>query len=186
VPRYDLPKAAPQPLELLRRFVNTVDLVHGREWLSSPAALDEWCAEHGLRVEAELTEQDLRRALDVREALRSLARANNRSGVQADAISTLNHGLRAARVEIGLGADGTPHAESYAGGLDGALGRLLAILLDAMQDGTWRRLKACPECGWLFYDCSRNRSATWCSMAICGNRLKTRAYRKRKGGAHVG
>ena len=43
----------------------------------------------------------------------------------------------------------------------------------------WERLKACPQCGWSFYDYSRNRSATWCSMSLCGNRLKTRAYRRR-------
>ena len=48
-----------------------------------------------------------------------------------------------------------------------------------MADGTWRRLKACREdtCQWAFYDRSKNRSGTWCSMAVCGNRAKARAYR---------
>jgi predicted RNA-binding Zn ribbon-like protein len=48
-----------------------------------------------------------------------------------------------------------------------------------MLDGTWERLKACRNCYWSFYDYSPNRSATWCSMQICGNRQKTRAYRRR-------
>jgi predicted RNA-binding Zn ribbon-like protein len=49
-----------------------------------------------------------------------------------------------------------------------------------MLDGTWPRLKACRNCCWSFYDYSPNRSATWCSMQLCGNRKKTRAYRSRR------
>ena len=37
-PRYDVPKAAPQPLRLVQAFVNTVDLENEREWLGDPAA----------------------------------------------------------------------------------------------------------------------------------------------------
>lgn len=44
------------------------------------------------------------------------------------------------------------------------------------------RLKICPNCEWLFIDRSKNRSRTWCDMAVCGNRAKARLhYRKRKG-----
>jgi predicted RNA-binding Zn ribbon-like protein len=51
-----------------------------------------------------------------------------------------------------------------------------------MADGTWPRVKACPgpHCGWLFYDGSRNRSRQWCSMAICGNRVKSATFRERR------
>ena len=55
-----------------------------------------------------------------------------------------------------------------------------AAVLAAMLDGTWSRLKACRNCCWSFYDYSPNRSATWCSMQLCGNRKKTRAYRSRR------
>jgi predicted RNA-binding Zn ribbon-like protein len=50
-----------------------------------------------------------------------------------------------------------------------------------MSEGTWSRLKAClaDTCQWAFYDQSKNRSAHWCSMAVCGNRAKARAYRNR-------
>jgi predicted RNA-binding Zn ribbon-like protein len=43
-------------------------------------------------------------------------------------------------------------------------------------------LKACPgrHCGWAFYDHSRNQSARWCSMQICGDREKARAYYRRR------
>jgi predicted RNA-binding Zn ribbon-like protein len=53
----------------------------------------------------------------------------------------------------------------------------------AAADGTWERAKACraDDCRWAFYDQSRNRSARWCDMAVCGNRTKVRAYRAKRG-----
>lgn len=42
-------------------------------------------------------------------------------------------------------------------------------------------LKICPNCEWLFLDRSKNKSRSWCDMAVCGNRVKARLhYRKRK------
>lgn len=180
MPRYDLPKAAPEPLRLVQRFVNTTDLEHGREWLETPAALESWCAEHGLELGGRVGESDLRRALDVREALRALARANIGLEPDAEAIATINHALAAARVEPALAGDGTPTLASHARGFDAVLGRILATALEAQLDGRWARLKSCRQCRWLFYDYSSNRSARWCSMELCGNRRKTRAYRGRR------
>jgi predicted RNA-binding Zn ribbon-like protein len=180
VARYDLPNAAPAPLRIVQQFVNTVDLEHGREWLGSPAALESWCAEHGLALEAPVSEPELRRALDVREALRALARANNGLPLDPGAIATLNHALVAARVEPALDSSGRPALEPHGRGLDAALGGILATYLEATLDGSWGRLKSCRQCRWLFYDNSSNRSARWCSMELCGNRRKTRAYRSRR------
>jgi predicted RNA-binding Zn ribbon-like protein len=42
------------------------------------------------------------------------------------------------------------------------------------------RLKVCPNCEWLFIDRSRNRSRTWCDMAVCGNRAKARLHYRKK------
>ncbi|MBB3963881.1 putative RNA-binding Zn ribbon-like protein [Rhizobium metallidurans] len=43
------------------------------------------------------------------------------------------------------------------------------------------RMKICGNCGWLFLDRSKNRSRTWCDMAVCGNRAKaSKHYRRRK------
>jgi len=78
--------------------------------------------------------------------------------------------------------DGRAELAPAAGGVDSSLARLLAIISSAMADGTWSRLKACrdDDCQWAFYDRSKNRSGTWCTMAACGNRSKARAYRKRE------
>jgi predicted RNA-binding Zn ribbon-like protein len=86
---------------------------------------------------------------------------------------------REARLTLELD-DGNTHVVPGAGGVAGALGRLLVTVHAAVADGSWRRLKTCPNCKWAFYDYSRNRSATWCSMRLCGNRTKTRSYYRRR------
>ncbi len=60
--------------------------------------------------------------------------------------------------------------------------RLLVAAVGAASEGTWRRLKACRNegCRWAFYDGSKNRSGSWCTMDVCGSRAKMRAYRRRK------
>jgi predicted RNA-binding Zn ribbon-like protein len=45
---------------------------------------------------------------------------------------------------------------------------------------SWPRLRACPDCRWVFYDTSRNGRRVWCSMTgadgarACGSIAKTR------------
>jgi predicted RNA-binding Zn ribbon-like protein len=58
---------------------------------------------------------------------------------------------------------------------------LLIAVQAAVADGTWKRLKICAddECGWAFFDASKNQSRNWCEWG-CGNRAKTRSYRARR------
>ena len=161
---------APGRLELVQRFVNTVDLEHGRELLHSPARLQAVLLELGLLDRGtRVTETDLDRALELRDGLRGLALANNEG--------TEDSVLEAELVVRIDGRDGV--LEPLRRNVDGALADLVGIVYTAMADGTWSRLKACRRdvCHWLFYDRSRNRSAVWCQMAVCGNRTKTKAYR---------
>jgi predicted RNA-binding Zn ribbon-like protein len=173
---------APGRLKLVQRFVNTVDHEHGREVLSEPSRLRRLLVELGLlEADAAVGADDLRRALDVREALRSLALANNGHDVDRDRLAVLEQAAAAGRLTVRF--DGPRAAlTSDAPGARGALAELVGIVYTGMADGTWWRLKACDRdvCGWLFYDRSRNRSARWCQMAVCGNRTKTRAYRTRR------
>jgi len=149
-------------------LVNTTD-GHERELLS------EWLAEQG----ASPTSAAVARAREAREAFRALLVANNeRVPAPDEAIVTLERAAARARLSIRFAP--APDLVPLADGVDGALGRVLAAALACMRDGTWTRLKACRNCHWAFYDESRNRSAAWCSMQLCGNRLKTRAYRRRR------
>jgi predicted RNA-binding Zn ribbon-like protein len=181
VPRYDVPNAAPEPLRLVQRFVNTVDHEHEREFLATPLELTEWIAEAGLGRGTTATGADLRRAHALREALRELLVANGEGGPPPPAATAVvNRTARAARLALELAPSGRPVLTPAAAGVPGALGQIVAVAVAAMLDGSWTRLKACRNCTWAFYDYSRNRSAAWCSMSICGNRLKTRRYRRRK------
>jgi predicted RNA-binding Zn ribbon-like protein len=175
---------APGRLQLVQRFVNTVDHEHGREMLSDPARLSSVLAGLGLlEPDATVGAADLERALAVREALRGLALANNGGSADPAGRETLEQAAATGRLVVVFDAAGSARLEASAPGVDGALGALVGIVYTAMADGTWARLKACQRdvCGWLFYDRSRNHSARWCQMAVCGNRTKTRAYRARRG-----
>jgi predicted RNA-binding Zn ribbon-like protein len=180
-PRYDIPKLAPEPLELVQRFVNTADRHNGREWLATAEDLSAWLERAGCQVGA-IGPAELRRAVELREALRTLAFANNGAARDAAAVATVNEMARRGGLGPALGRGGDIRLECSAPGFDGAMGSLLAIAFEAMRDGSWPRLKACPECRWLFYDYSRNHSASWCSMQLCGNRAKGRAFRQRQAG----
>lgn len=173
---------APGGLETIRAFVNTLDVEDAEDDLATPDALVAWLAEHGLMEPQAATRADLRRAVALREAFREILLGHH-GGYETDpaAAVTLEETARRSRLEIRFGPDGTARPEPARGGVDGALGRLLAIAADAQREGTWQRLKSCPadDCRWAFYDRSRNRSAVWCNMAICGNRAKVRSYRER-------
>ena len=148
-------------------LVNTTD-GHERE------LLPEWLAENDVPAKP----RALARAREVREALRALLIVNNEGGrAPAEAAATLEEAAARAHVSIELAP---PELVALAPGVDGLLGHVLAAAFECMRDGSWPRLKACRNCHWAFYDESRNRSAAWCSMQFCGNRLKTSAYRRRK------
>ena len=173
---------APGRLALVQRFVNTVDHEHGREMLSSPQRLRDVLAELGLVDAAVQPDRgDLARALELREALRALALANNGVPVGRTVEETVERAAAAGRLGLRF-ENGRPLLAGAAPGVPGALATLAAVVVEAAADGGWTRLKACRRdvCGWLFYDRSRNHSARWCDMAVCGNRTKTRAYRARR------
>jgi predicted RNA-binding Zn ribbon-like protein len=160
-PRYDVPNAAPEPLRQVQLFVNSADRENGVEWLP------EWLAEQGI-------DGELERARALRESLRALALANNRLPLDEGAVDVFN--AAAARLGVELDEAARVRFAPIADPLD----RIVEITLGAMLDGTWPRLKACRHCSWSFYDKSPNRSGTWCSMQLCGNRSKTRSYRRRR------
>ena len=145
----------------MQLLLNSEDLEHEVDWLP------DWLSERGL-TGAE------RRARPLRAALRALVRANNGVPVDEAALATVNAAAR--RVSLNVDSSGGVLVTTEGDALDW----VVAIALGAMIDGSWGRLKACRNCRWSFYDKSPNRSGTWCSMQLCGNRRKTRAYRKRK------
>lgn len=173
-------KPAPDRLKIVQAFINTA--TSGREDFASPDCLREWLSDHDLiEGNAPLSGSDLRQAISVRDALRNLALARQAGSSDADAIETLNRAARSAQMSVAFGPAGRARIESLAPAVDGALGEIIAIVVDAMTDGTWDRFKICrdAECSWAFYDSSKNHSGAWCDIAVCGNVAKARTYRAR-------
>jgi predicted RNA-binding Zn ribbon-like protein len=169
-------------LEAVREFVNTVHYEQGdvEEKLDAPAALATFLSEHDLG-HVDVKPADLRRALEVREALRNVMGANNGEQLDPHAVELLNRTAARAKVVAAFDDHASWRIEPVSNGVDRALGQMLATVFRAMSDGSWARMKACgnPDCRWAFYDASKNRSGRWCEMASCGNRMKARAFRER-------
>lgn len=180
---------APGQLAVVQAFLNThFDLVgeHGAEVLSSPASLGRWLTEAGLLATPAATDDgDLDRALALRDALRVLARANAIAPAQRlgpARLERLDAAAAGLPCEHRFSDDGPRIAPAAGGGVAGALGALVGMAAAAMLDDTWPRLKICPgpDCDWAFYDHSRNQSGRWCSMSVCGGRVKARAHYHRR------
>jgi predicted RNA-binding Zn ribbon-like protein len=178
-------RPAPADLGLVQAFVNSfydLEQDHGAELLGTPGELAGWLSRRGLLAAGEaLGEADLRRALDARRGLRALLRANAGRPLDSEAVAALNRAAVGAGVELGFSPAG-PSLGPERSGLDGALALILGIAARSMLDGSWHRFKVCRQhdCGWAFYDHSRNQGGEWCSMAVCGGRAKARAYYRRR------
>jgi predicted RNA-binding Zn ribbon-like protein len=184
--------AAHGELEIVQRFVNTLDIEAGTDELDSPAALTTWLERHGLgvgpgRPASAVTAADLRRAVALREALRGVLRSHASAapaGLAPGAVAGGGElpGIAAAlRTRLEVSDDGRVAVAPAGSGTAAALARILLIVAEAGSNGTWSRLKACSaaDCQWAFYDRSPTRTGCWCSMRICGSRSKSRAYRDR-------
>ncbi len=172
----DLPPA-PGELRLFQAFVNTADFDAGSDELATPRALADWLARHGLLPPAtELSETERQRAIEVREGWRSLVAGS----LSKELAGALDRATEAALLRARHAAGGSLRIEPAAAGLDGALGRLLAIVARAQADASWRRLKACasPACRAIFWDRSANHSKRWC-RPLCGNRMSSRNSKRR-------
>ena len=176
-------REAPQPLALIQAIVNTCYSQKRPDDWKSPEQLHGWLLEHQLlQQDVAMTQGDLRRMIDIREALRSLLRSNNGGEMAGEPLATLNHLARHAPLSVHFRPDGQAELVPGSEGLDGIIAYLLSIVFTAIQNGTWARLKACrnEHCTKAFYDSSKNGSGAWCSMARCGSRTKARTYRRRR------
>jgi predicted RNA-binding Zn ribbon-like protein len=177
----------PHGLGLVIEFVNTLDLETLVDQFDSSPGLTAWLVEKQLLDPATppIRGSQRRRAIRLREALRALMLAHNGLTAEPEAARELEDVARRGRLAVHFATDGSCLMAADAEGVAGALARVLVPVIASDADGTWRRAKGCraADCHWVFYDHSRNRSGVWCDMAVCGNRTKVRAYRRRKPGA---
>jgi predicted RNA-binding Zn ribbon-like protein len=174
---------APGRLELLQRFVNSYNHDFPPEWdrIGTGAKATAWLRQKGLVAPgARVGDADAARLRELREAIRALVLANHGGPPDAGATEIVRRAARATALRVAVDDAGRTALEPARGGVAGAVATLLGILHDAQLSGDWARLKGCRRCGYAFFDRSRNRSAAWCAMAICGNRTKNRAYYRRR------
>lgn len=179
----------PWDARILEDFLNTLDrrtyrrrgVAHeGGDLLVSPQALTEWSADRGLLAPGtRMGDGDLAAAVALRAALRAAAG-------EAPADDAARRSAQAVLADFPLhlapDADGELRLVVAAHGAHRAVAPIVESVVRCVAAGHWRRLRICAasDCGWAFYDGSRNGGARWCSMAVCGNREKTRAYRRRQ------
>ena len=176
---------APGRLELLQRFVNTHNHDFPEEWdrLGTAAKATAWLREKGLiAAGARVSAAEAARLRELREALRALIVAGHDGLLDPAAIATIAAAAHDGALTVAVDPEGRTSLAPGARGAAGAAAALLGILHEAQLTGDWERIKGCRQCEYAFYDRSKNRSAAWCAMSICGNRTKNRAYYRRRRG----
>ncbi len=179
-----LNRALESEVDLLVDFINTRDLEEETDSIAEPDPLSEWiAAKTGEHVGA-LDEEDVHRVHALRESLRAVLTTHNGGRAGDSELQPLREAADRSRFRTIFSADGELEIAPARSDLTGFEARLLLAIERLQSQGAWPRLKACTDdgCQWAFYDATRNRSRTWCSMEECGNREKTRRYRERKGG----
>jgi predicted RNA-binding Zn ribbon-like protein len=172
-----------QEIDLLVDFVNTRDVEEDTDSIADPAQLAGWIAERTGEHLPELEAADVQRVHGLRESLRGLMLANN-GGEGLGDLEPIREAAERSRFRLAFDPEGGLALTPARADLSGFEASLLLALEHLQCHDVWPRLKACTDetCQWAFYDSTRNRSRTWCSMDVCGNREKTKRYRQRKSG----
>jgi predicted RNA-binding Zn ribbon-like protein len=129
------------------------------------------------------------RALVLRRVIRDLLAAMAaRSPLAPASVEAVNDVLRTGAGHDRLVADGRGWRLEFVSGRDDRTAALVPVARSAaalITEGRAAAVKKCgnPRCVLYFQDDSRGRRRRWCSMAVCGNRMKVAAHARRWRGA---
>jgi len=182
----------PDPLANLYDFANSLDVRHfvhhgmqhrEADELAGPRELGAWMSRRGLLwTAAKITPAMFEAALDLRSSVRDyLQRDPADRRRDKDAVGALNRALQLFPLAVEAGHRGVvlrPARRDALAGLSAVVGELYTASIDR----TLGRLKMCAseECRRVFFDRSKPATRRWCMSSLCGNRMKTRAYRERR------
>jgi predicted RNA-binding Zn ribbon-like protein len=140
---------------------------------------------HGSARHPALALAVLQRGLELREVIcrvfSAIADGQEPTGVD---LAALNVALRETLVRLEV----HPSPDGYQwrwiageGDLDRILWPIVRSAADLLTSEDLGRVRECARegCDWLFVDQSKNHSRRWCSMALCGSRVKSRRYYQR-------
>jgi predicted RNA-binding Zn ribbon-like protein len=153
------------------------------ELLVEPVDAAVWLKESGVVDEVlDFTPADLRRALELRDAVASVVDAHLAGTTfPAEALATLNASARKPAPVPQL----TDHGREISATPAAALSAVAREAIDLLTGPSAALIKECSRegCNQVFVDRSRGGRREWCAMDPCGNRIKAREYRARKSGA---
>jgi predicted RNA-binding Zn ribbon-like protein len=165
-------QVAPAALEPVRALLNSW-LIPNDSRLPTDL-FGEFAREHGW------TAREAARVRELRADLRHMVETGT---VEADC---LNHWIAACGLRPAVDQGAVLYRHD-----GGSAGDMLAAVVSAIGTDSWKRLKACPDCRWVFYDNTRNGSKRWCLMyaggpegRACGTIAKVRRYRDRQTAAN--
>lgn len=152
------------------------------ERLRIPEDLGRWLVRAGLVDRApSVTQGELEGARQLRDAIYDAARPAGRGDIAAaDAAQVTawaQRPPRAPRLDPGRWVSWSAEQP-----VEAALSVIARDAIDLLSGPLAVRVRECAseDCALLFVDTSRPGRRRWCSMGGCGNRAKTRAYRRRK------
>jgi predicted RNA-binding Zn ribbon-like protein len=182
----------PDALANLYDFANTLDvrhfIEHGEQHqqddeLGSADELANWMQQRRLlKPGAKVTSAAFDTALRLRTGLRDYLQQAPEARRGKTATRALNEMIAAFPVIAELGGETGAILRPARDDALAGLSALAVELYDGARDGSLDRLKMCAadECHRVFYDRSKPATRRWCMSTLCGNRIKTRAYRERQ------
>lgn len=166
---------APGNLALLEGFLNTWSEEMGIDDFGTAQSTEAWLRSVDLWKGAQkLTQAQHQKLVKFRSDLRAWI-------LNKECTQPLNELISEISFQAEFTSTGEVQFRSTGAPFQRALGALVELISQSLQEGTWDRMKCCelPTCGWAFYDSTRSRTKRWCSMKTCGSRHKAREYYKR-------
>jgi predicted RNA-binding Zn ribbon-like protein len=182
----------PDALANLYDFANTLDVRHFIEHgaqhqqddeLGHADELASWMQQRRLlKPGAKVTAAVFDTALRLRTGLRDYLQLDPQERRGKAATRALNEMIAAFPMIAELGGETGAILRPARDDALAGLSALAIELYDGARDGSLDRLKMCAadECHRVFYDRSKPATRRWCMSTLCGNRIKTRAYRERQ------
>ncbi len=186
-------RRAPEPLDLVQGLVNTLNRVRGYDLLGQLPVARWWLGRVAIDLDpSDLSDLDLAQLVELREGLRGLLRGTaGGASIEESSLAALRHAGALYPLKVTFHTSGdvgvAPAATAASSSPTTMAARVLAALPAAAAHQMLGRLKVCanPDCEWAFFDTSRSRSGTWCSMSLCGARHKMTRYRDRSSQARI-
>ena len=174
-------RGAPEPLERVRRFLNTANPESGADHFETPASLAGWMAREGYDRAGAVTGAQWEEVVALRAALRGLALANHDGALAAEDAAMVDAIAARCPVLIRL----SPAAGAGAGRDRGGRRRRLrrGLRLRGHGRGHLESPEGVPQQPLPLGRSTttpRTASGAWCSTKACGSRMKVRAYRARQ------